>query len=290
MDNAILLHFVTVVVFSQMLAIGINQSFQDIMFLWRQPELLMRSLLAVIVLVPSVVGLLLWAFDLPAAVATGLALLAASPGAPLMTKRTQMAAGDSTYAVSLQLKLALLAVVITPLTLAIFYALFELVTERVTPYKVALQVAEVTFLPVVIGMLVQRFVPRFIDRIAKVVRVVANLLFLVLFVVLIALLAIKPDLRAMLNLGWLPTAAIIIMVVVSLGIGHILGGPTREKRSVLAIASIARNVGLALFIAGLSDYGENIIPTIMTYTILGAIMAVPYAVWSKRQTMKKETI
>jgi BASS family bile acid:Na+ symporter len=289
MDNTILLHFVTVVVFSQMLAIGINQSFQDIMFLWRQPELLLRSLLAVIVLVPLAVGLMLWVFDLPPGIATGLALLAAAPGAPLMAKRTQMAGGDPAFAASLQLKLALLAVVITPVTLAIYYALFELATERVTPFKVALQVAEVTFLPVTIGMFIQLLAPKFTERIGKFVRLFANILFIVLFVVLIVILALKPDLRAMLNLGGLPTTAIIIMVGISLAIGHLLGGPIREQRSVLAIASIARNIGLALFIAGLSDYGEKIIPTLITFTFLGAFLAVPYSIWSKRQTKNRET-
>jgi BASS family bile acid:Na+ symporter len=155
MDNPIILHFVTLAIFSLMLAIGVNHSFEQLISLWRRPALLLRSLLAVIVLIPLVVGLLLWLFDLPLAVATGLALLAAAPGAPLTTKRAQMAGGDPTYTASLQLTLALLAVVITPLTLAIFYALFELATERVTAFKVALQVAEVTFLPVIIGLLIQ---------------------------------------------------------------------------------------------------------------------------------------
>ena len=182
---------------------------------------------------------------------------------------------------------ALLAVVITPLTLAIFYAVFELVTERVTAFKVALQVAEVTFLPVIIGLLIQRFAPKLAKIIGKPVRVIANVLFILLFVMLIVILVIAPDLRAMLNLGWLPIAAILIMVAVSLTIGHLLGGPSREQRSALAIASIARNVGLALYIAGVSDYGQQFIPTVLAYMILGALLAVPYAVWSKSQNEVK---
>jgi BASS family bile acid:Na+ symporter len=126
MDNPILLKFVTVTIFSLMLAIGLNRSFQQLTSLFRKPELLLRSLLAVIVLVPLVVGLLLWVLDLSPAVATGLAVLAAAPGAPLTTKRTEMAGGEPTYSASLQLTLALLAVVVTPLILAIFDALFKL--------------------------------------------------------------------------------------------------------------------------------------------------------------------
>ena len=288
MDAPLLLHFVTVTIFSLMLAIGINHSLPQLTSLWRRPDLLLRSLLAVIVLVPMVVILLLRVFDLPLAVATGLAVLAAAPGAPLTTKRTQMAAGDPNYAASLQLTLALSAVVITPLTLGIFYALFELGTERVTAVDVALQVGEVTFLPVIIGLLIQRFAPGIAGRLGKPVRVLANVLFLLLFIILIVLLVLAPDLRAMLKLGWLPTAAIILMVGVSLAIGHLLGGPAKEQRSVLAIASIARNVGLALFIAGLSDYEQQFVPTLLAYMILGAILAVPYSVWSKRQIKSRE--
>ncbi|MDA8405811.1 MAG: sodium dependent transporter [Deltaproteobacteria bacterium] len=283
MDNPILLMFVTMTIFSLMLAMGVSHSFQQLTSLWRRPELLLRSLLAVIVLVPLVVGLLLWGFNLSPAVATGLAVLAAAPGAPLTYKRSQMAGGDPTYTASLQLTLVLLAVVITPLILAIFRALFELPGLRLTPFEVARQVARVTFLPVITGLLIQRFAPRLTDVIINPLRMLANILFIVLFVVLIILLVLSPDFRMMLNLGGLSSVVIIIMVGGSLAIGHLLGGPSREQRSVLAIASVARNVGLALFIAELSDYAQNFIPTLFAYMILGSLVAVPYSVWNKRR-------
>lgn len=287
MDNVIVLSFVTLTIFSLMFALGLNHSFEQLTFLWSRPALLLRSLLAVIVLVPLVVGLLLRLFDLPPAVANGLAVLAAAPGAPLTTKRTEMAGGDSDYAASLQLTLAFLAVLVTPLILAVF-GFFELATERVPRSQVALQVGKVTFLPVIIGLLIQRFAPGIAKRIAKPVRRIANVMFILLFLMVIVLLALLPDLRAMLVLGWLPTAAIIIMVGAALAIGHLLSGPPQERRSVLAVASIARNVGLALFIAGLSDYGRPFIPTLLTYMVLGALLAVPYSVWSKRRMTLRE--
>jgi BASS family bile acid:Na+ symporter len=283
MDNVIVLNFVTLTIFSLMLAVGLNRSLEQLTFLWSRPALLLRSLLAVIILVPVVVGLLLRLFDLPPPVTSGLAVLAAAPGAPLLIKRAEMAGGGPNYAASLQLTLALLAVLVTPLILSAFGGFFELPTERVTPFEVALQVGEVTFLPVVIGLLIQRISPGIAGRIAKPVRVIANALFLLLFLVVIVLVVVAPDLRAMLWLGWRPTVVIIIMAVVSLAIGHLLSGPPQERRSVLAIASIARNVGLALFIANLCDYGQQFIPTLLTYMILGALLAVPYSVWSKRR-------
>ena len=284
MDNPFILHFVTVMIFSLMLAIGINHPIQQLTFLWRQPVLMLRSLVAVVVLVPIVVFVLLRLLDLPLAVATGLAILAAAPGAPMTYKRTQMAAGDPIYAASLQLTLAMLAVIITPLTLAIFYLLLELATERVTPTAVAGQVAQVTIMPVIIGLLFRHFAPGLAERINKPLRVFANVLFILFVVLLIVMIAIKPDLRAMLNIGGLPITAIVIMVVVALAFGHLLGGPSQDFRSVLAVACIARNAGLAFYIAGLSAYGQQFTPTLLTYVVLGSALAIPYSVWSKRRT------
>ncbi len=71
MDNVMILSFVTLTIFSLMFTIGLNHSFEQLTFLWSQPVLLLRSLLAVIVLVPVVVGLLLRLFDLPPPVAKG---------------------------------------------------------------------------------------------------------------------------------------------------------------------------------------------------------------------------
>jgi len=283
MDNPIVGHFVTATIFSLMLAIGVNHSFRQVTYLASRPGLLVRSLLSVVVVVPVIVGVLLWAFPLPAAVATGLAVLAAAPGAPLTTKRIEMAGGELQYAVNLQLTLAVLAVVVTPLILSVYFSIFDLVIERVAPLDVARQIVRVTFLPIIVGFLIRRFLPAVAARIGNLLRVLANILLILLVLGLAVLLAIAPDLRAMLNLGWPATMAIVLMVALSLAAGHLLGGPTQEKRAVLAVASIARNVGLALFIAGLTDYGQKFVPTLLTYMILGGLLAVPYAVWSKRR-------
>lgn len=285
MDNPIILKLAGLTIFSLMLGIGVNHSFQQIVSLWRQPHLLLRSLLAVIVLVPLLVILILLVFDLSPEVAIGLAVLAASPGAPLMSKRIELAGGEPVYAASLQLTLALLAVVSAPLTLTFFALAFDLADLNLSPLEVVRQVAQVTFLPVIVGLLIQRFSPRLAAVVARPIRVVANLLFFVLFILLAILLVLTPSLRMMLNIGVWPTAAVIIMVCGSLAAGQLLGGRSREQSSVLAIACAARNVGLALFIADLSDYGYKLIPVIFAYMLLGALLALPYSLWIKKQIL-----
>lgn len=290
MDNSIILYFITATIFTLMLGIGINYPLRDLVSLWQQRELLIRSLLAVIVLVPLWVAIVLLAFNLPLEEATGLALLAAAPGAPLMNKRTQIATGHTTYAPSLLLTQGLLAVVVTPFILNIFNIYFDFPTARVSIYQVALQVGEVTFLPVLIGLLIRRFAPGTAERIGKPVRVIGDVMFGLMALLLIVLLAAVADVRAMLLLGWTPVLGIIAMAGGGLAIGHLLGGPSLETRSTLAIASIARNVGLALFIAGLYDYGQLVISTIISYMLLGSLMGILYAIWCKRQMVRKVKI
>ena len=281
MDNPLILNFVTITIFTLMLAIGVNLSLQNLFSLCRRPVLLLRVLLAVVVLVPLVVIILLRLFALPSGVATGLALLAAAPGAPLTTKRSQMAGGKFPHSASLQLTMALLAVLITPITLAIFYALFDLEIERVVVsqvFQVFQQVVRVQFLPVILGLLIQKFSPKIADSIGKPLIAIANILFLFLLILLIV-----PGFRLMLQIGILPLVAIAILLVISLTIGHLLGGSEVDKRSALAIACIARNIGLAMYIAVLSDVQKQVIPTLISYAILGALVAIPYSTWSKRQ-------
>ena len=70
----LLFSFVALTIFTLMLTIGVTQSVGHLTSLWQQPALLLRSLFAVIVLVPAVVFALLWFSDLPPEVATGLAI------------------------------------------------------------------------------------------------------------------------------------------------------------------------------------------------------------------------
>jgi BASS family bile acid:Na+ symporter len=282
MDHPTLLYLVKITIFTLMLDIGLTIPLGQLTSLWRRPALLLRSLIAVLLLVPVVVLLLLWVLDLPRAVVTGLAVLAAAPGAPLTTMRSQMAGGSTPYSASLQLTLALLAVLTTPLTLALFHAMFVLETAGLPSLEVARQVAMVQFLPVSMGLLVRRLVPRLAGVAARPLTVLAN----VLFVLLIAAILV-PSMRMILHFGALPALAVVLMVGMSLAIGDLLGGAVPDERAALAVASIARNVGLALFITVLNRVEQAVLPTLVSYMILGAIVAVPYSGWSKRRVARR---
>ncbi|BAZ33144.1 putative sodium dependent transporter [Cylindrospermum sp. NIES-4074] len=278
MHHPLLLILVKVTIFFLMLAIGSNLSFEKMLSFWRKPALVFRAFLAVSLLVPLVVILLLKLFNLPPEVMIGLALLAACPGAPLSTKRAQRAGGSLGYAASLQLTLAILTVFVTPLTLAIFATLFDNISQKVAILEVARQVIMVQILPVSLGLLMQKFAPTFAQNIAQPLTFIADGLFLGLVI-----LACILGLPLFFKVGGLPLVAIAIMVIASLGIGHALGRLDDDTQSILAIFCIARNFGLALFIAILNHIQQQVMPTLVAYLILGAFVGVPYSIWNKRR-------
>lgn len=265
-------------IFSLMLSTGVNLSLEKMLSFWQKPALLFRALFAVVVLVPLVVFILLKWFQLPPEVMIGLVLLAASPGAPLTTKRSQMAGARFRYSASLQLTLALLAVMITPITLNIFAVSFQEISGQVKILEVAKQVMMVQFLPIVLGLLLQKYGAKYAEAIARPLTIISNGLFVVLII-----LASIVGLPLMFKLWGLPLVAIAVIVILSLGIGHILGGPDQERQPVVAISCIARNVGLALFIAVLNNVEKQVVPTLISYLVLGSVSGILYSIWYKRK-------
>ena len=132
-----ILNLVRVTIFALMLGVGLSRSVRQLLSVWQRPDALARALLAIVVLFPTMTFVLLRLLELPTAVATGFAVLAAAPGPPLLVKRTEMAGGSASFGASLMLTLGVLAVAVTPLTLAVFYTFFDLQTERVGAMSVA---------------------------------------------------------------------------------------------------------------------------------------------------------
>jgi BASS family bile acid:Na+ symporter len=73
--------------------------------------------------------------------------------------------------------------------------------------------------------------------------------------------------------GLLPVAALAVAGVI---IGHLLGGPEHDTRVVLAAFATLRYPALALLVAGIAPGGRAVIPVILAYTIVSAIVVALY--------------
>lgn len=278
----VLLALASTTIFALMLTIGLNHSVNELMIVWRQPIRMMWALIAVLVVVPIVAALLILVFELSPGTASGLALLAAAPGAPLTTKRAQVAGAETPYIAGLQLTLAVLAVFVTPLILSLFYSFFDLSIERASIGFVARQIGVVTVVPVLLGLSVKRVFPAFAKKVRTPLNKISDWLFLILLAVAVIAVVAVPGFREKLLIGWPAFFALLLFSLLALAAGHLIGGPARNRKSALAIACLARNIGLAIYLAGVVTNTYEVLPTILAYALLGATVGVPYSIWTKR--------
>ncbi|EAZ89280.1 DUF202 domain-containing protein [Crocosphaera chwakensis] len=279
LDSQVIQNLLALNVFLTMLTMGVKIPFANLISLKNHPQFLGKSLLSVLVIFPVIVAFILLLFNPGKNIAIGLILIAASPAPPLLTKRTIMSGGNVRFAASLQVILSLLAVIVTPLALYLFSFVFPESSERIDFILVAKQVATVQLLPLSLGLLIRKLSADLGEEIGDLLLNVVNTLFLVVLI-----FALGISLNLIPSVGWKTIVSIALIVMLGLIIGHLLGGidDKLESRSTLATATIARNVGLALYIA-IVNSATNAIPGIVAYAVLGAIFALPYNVWVKNK-------
>jgi len=188
-----------------------------------------------------------------------------------------MAGGDFRYGTALQITLAVLAIVIAPIVLTLLGGAFADVPLGISPRQVALNVAVVQGLPIALAMLLSRYWPGAATGLSAYVGKAANILLIVLVLVLIV-----TGFELLQDAGWRAILAITLVVALALAAGHLLGGPDAQTRTALAIATVARNIGLALFITVLSGTEKRELAMLATYAALGFALVVPYQLWRQR--------
>lgn len=287
LDSQVIQTLTALTVFLLMLTLGVKTPLAALASLWRQPGLLARSLLSALVLFPIGAGVIGYLFlkDLPGAlpIALGLVALASAPGAPLLTTRASMAGGNLAIATSLQVTLASLAFITTPLILLIFTLIFTQVEASANFLLIAKQVLIVQFLPLGLGILIRTLSRDLAPDLSELLTIVANTLFIVLLVFLLGF-----SLVTIPTVSWRGLAAVPPIVIFGLLCGHLLGGPDLANRSSIATGTIARNAGLALFLLAANGAGQGI-PTIIAYMVVGSLTALPYNVWIKKQRNTSKT-
>ncbi|MGK7873717.1 MAG: DUF202 domain-containing protein [Xenococcaceae cyanobacterium] len=285
LDSQVIKNLISLTIFTIMLTMGVKIPLTALASVKNYPEFLAKSLLSVLVLFPLIVALILLVFSPNEGAAIALIFLAASPGPPLLTKRAIMAGGSVNFSASLQVILSLLAVIFTPLILFIFAIIIPNNQGTIPFLLVAKQIATVQFLPLTLGLVIRKLSADLAEEIGNLLINIVNTLFLVmvLFVVFISFNLIPLA-------GWQAGGVIALIIPIGLTTGHLLGGIDQnlDTRSTLATATVARNVGLALFIA-IVNGATSAIPTIAAYMILGTIFALPYNVWVQRQIEAQAT-
>ncbi len=259
-------------------AIGLASRVEDTLFLLHRPGLLLRSVLAINVVMPLVAAAMAWTFDLPVAVEVALVALAVSPVPPLLPKKQMKAGGEPSYAIGLLVVAALIAVLFVPLAVELVGLAFQL-PVHMTAWPIAKLVFATVLAPLLAGILARRLAPGLAARFARPVGQIAAIM---LGLCVVAVLATAwPAIVDFIGTGAL--WAVAAFVGVGLAAGHLLGGPDPHGRTVLALAAATRHPGVALAIASANFPGDKaILPAFLLYLVFAAVLAIPYVTWRRR--------
>jgi BASS family bile acid:Na+ symporter len=257
-------------------AVGLTATGDDIVHLWRRPVLLLKSVVAMYLVMPAAAVVMARVFDLPPGTELALVILAICAGAPLLPKKLIKFGGNPSYVFSLIVTTSLLAIATVPASLAILADVITFDTTGVTPAHVAGVILKTFLLPLGLGMLVRFLFPALADKISDFLLKAAGIV-----MALCALVVLAIGLPKVVEVGLPSLLAFALFTVIAILAGHLLGGPEPSDRTSLAVACASRHIGLALLVAANAPGGKTI-ALVVAYLLASAVVSIAYILWLKR--------
>jgi bile acid:Na+ symporter, BASS family len=256
----------------QVFAIGLGTTWHDATYLFRQPRLLLNSILARNVAMPIIAILLIKTMSFKGPVAITLAVLAVTPVPPLLPKSQLKAGARLEYVLGLLVSQTVLAIIIVPVTVELMNWAFG-AKAHFSAVEVAVLVVQAILVPLAAGMLAAYFMPK-LQHIAQ--RLMAAGSVLLLAGALPLLIFAWKTFGKLSGNGTM--LALAIFIIAGMAVGHFLGGPNPQDRTTLAIATSARHPAVALAIAKANSPEQStlISGAVVIYLIFHTILSIPY--------------
>jgi BASS family bile acid:Na+ symporter len=264
-----------------MLSMGLQVRVQDVWAAARPVRLVALCLLANYVLVPIAVLALLTLFQAIPLVSIGFLILAICPGAPIGPPMCAIAKGNLPLAVSMMVMLAGLSPILTP-------ALLALLAPRVAPHAdiqinlllIGRTLVIAQLAPLALGLAVHSRWPNWSARVESHLRKVAN----VLLVTLIGLIIVS-QYQMLVELKVKAWFGMTLLLVASLAIGWLSGGPTLGDRKTIALTTANRNLAVALVIVTSSFADTPAVLAVVAYGLFGIVGSLVIAVMLRRSSI-----
>ena len=260
------------------LALGLETRAGDLSYLIRRPWLCARSVLAMNVVMPLLTTLILRPLDLRPEVKVALVLLAVSPVPPILPQKHAKAGGNLSYAIGLLVISSVVSIVTVPASVALIAGAFGRAVE--VPMALIAKTVILSVLgPLVVGALVQRAAPSFADKAVKPASIAGTVLLPVAFIPVV----IGSWHAVIGEMGHGTLVAIVAFTLAGLLVGHMLGGPVPENRTVLGLSTAVRHPGVATAIAGaVAQDTKGVAAAVLLCLIVSAVVTAPYVSSRKR--------
>jgi BASS family bile acid:Na+ symporter len=258
---------------------GLQASGADMMYLLRRPGMLVRSLLAMFVIMPVLAVALALSFDFSPPAKIALVALSLSPVPPLLPRRELKAGGQKGHALGLLALAALSSIVVIPAALRVLRAFVDQ-PLAMSFSAIALLAITSVLLPLVAGLLLQGAAPRVARRLARPIALISSV-FLVGGALTI-LIASRSAIVQLLGNGTL--VGLALFVAAGLLVGHLLGGRDPGERSVLALSTACRHPAIALAVGTANFPEQRSVPAaILLYLIVNLLVTLPYVRHAQRR-------
>ena len=243
--------------------------------------LLGRALLANFIAVPLYGVVVVRLFHLSDPIATGVLLMAISPGVPFLVVSAGRAKGGSLgFAVALAFLMPAISVVTVPIT-----ALLVLPGSHISATSLVVTLVAFQLIPLLLGMLVNDRAPEVASRLERPVGIVV----LIALVVLLALLGPLIVRSVSTVYGTFGILAMLTIVILSLLTGWALGGPERAYRRTLSIGTALRNIGLAAVVASTTFEG-SVSAAVLTYLVVQVVLTGVVGAYFRRTAVVSEAV
>lgn len=168
-----------------MFGIALEISISDFKQLFKKPKPILVGVFSQFIALPAITFLLVLALQPLPSIALGMFMVAACPGGNISNFISHLSNGNTALSVSLTAIATLLAIVMTPLNLQFWGALYEpsaliLNNVAIPPLDMVQLVALLLGLPLALGMWVNHFKPKLAVKMAKVLKVSSLLFFIAL--------------------------------------------------------------------------------------------------------------
>jgi BASS family bile acid:Na+ symporter len=267
-----------IMIVSTMLGAGLQLERERLLIALRDYSLLVKALIANFVLVPAVAFVLVRAFHVDTDVSIGILLMSMAPGVPFLVNSAGRNQGGSlAFALEIAFLFSTISVVTIPFTASLVFPPDVLAKVPAAHFLTTLLLFQLV--PLIAGALIGA---RLDSATAEKTTKVLHLVFLAAVLVLVVLLAPKlwESVGAVYGYGHLLIIAGIGLF--SLAAGWLLGGPKREYRRTLSIATLMRNIGLCALVGTSEFAGTLVVPAVLSYFFITFVLSLPVRMYYKR--------
>jgi BASS family bile acid:Na+ symporter len=194
----------------------------------------------------------------------GMILLSAAPFAPVVPVFTRMARADLALAAGLSTLFPLLCVFFTPLVVDLAVrGIPQAGAIQFNTLEILLTLLATIVMPLGIGMALKSIAPGIGQRVLRPVEIVSE------FTGAVSLAYVTfHEWPSIATTGWVPLLVMAGLCEVSILLGYMAGGPTRNTRRVVGLGTGNRNIALALLVALESFGGTTVIAVVVANGLL----------------------